>query len=183
MSARRNILISIITLSLIISIPCLLIAAISRYGEIDTLNTTCEVVTHKVVVSYSFLFDLRYRGHYGVCHIIHEWTKDTGETTTLCRERSLPVYFSNEILAKEHLLQHKPIRLYYPCFYSRQKIGYSFDKPYDHKPYLRFGLLFFYINFISIALLLINRHYEKDKNTTRPNPRVYTYTPENVKGD
>jgi len=167
MNAKRNILISIITLSLTISIPCLLTAGISRYGEIDTLNTTCEIVTHKIFVSYSFLFNTRYKGHYGVCHIVHEWTKATGETTTWCTRRSLPVYFSDETLAKEHLLQHNPIRLYYPCFYSRQMIRYSFDEPYNHKPHLRFGLLFLYIAVISVLLFLINRHYtvpEKFKN-------------------
>lgn len=156
MTNRRNVLIAIAILSLTISILSLLTTFFSYFGEIDTLSTTCEVVTHKVSVSYSFLLNTRYKGYYGVCHIVHEWTKPNGETTTWCTGRSRPSYFHNETEAREDLLQNKPIRLYYPCFYSRTVIRYSFDEPYNHDPYLRAGLFFLCLSVVSVIFVLVH---------------------------
>lgn len=158
MTPSRYILSWIAQLTFALSVVLFAKAGINYYRDSMTVSTRCEIVKHHVNPSVmTCLYPLNtYRGVFGVCHVVHEWTKPNGDTTTWCQGRLISSCYSSHDEAWQDMLNY-PLGKVYPCYYWRDEVKLSFDERYEWRSSLIVGAVSLFISIVSAIALRTSR--------------------------
>lgn len=137
-------------------------SGLNYYRDSKTIVTRCEIFKHHVRPSFCLYRWTSFSGILGVCHVVHEWTKADGETTTWCQVRLMSPCYSSLDQAWEDLAKD-PIGTIYPCYYQSDDSKYTFDHRYQWEIPFRIGAFLFFVSMISFVLVVTSKSYAKAK--------------------